>query len=226
MRLFLRCLVGALSITLAIRGQDAPPDGDTPVIAPGDMAVSMPPSPPKGGLDHGTMFGLARRMDTNADLLVEDQELRDGFATFMRDAAAVRADLMRWLDQDGNGSISPGEWRPFYTAMWLLPAIRSIDQNGDLTIEEEECEAAFTRLAEFCRRANSHTLKQFDGDGDGKLSESEVRAARRSLQRFNWRGPGSGPPASKGGGKTGRGQAAGDSAGQTLDGTTPAEGGP
>jgi Ca2+-binding EF-hand superfamily protein len=151
-------------------------------------------------MDPGTMFRLSRQMDTNGDLLVEEKELNDGFQKFTQDAAAVHADLLAWLDKDKDGALSQEEWRPFYTAMSLLPLVRSADQNNDMVLQDTELDAAFARMAEFCQSANDRTLQQFDRDHDGKLSEEELQAARQAMQRFGgMRGPRGGGPDGAGG---------------------------
>jgi hypothetical protein len=54
-------------------------------------------------------------------------------------------------------------------------------------------------MTEFCQTGNERTLKQFDRDHDGKLSEEELQAARQAMQRFLMPGPG-GAAAGAGGG--------------------------
>jgi Ca2+-binding EF-hand superfamily protein len=155
-----------------------------------------PPSRPAGAdVDNANMLRLSRQMDANADLLVDEKEFTAGFKKLEQDAAKVRGDLVAWLDKDRNGSLSPEELRPFYTAMALLPFLRGIDQNGDTALQEPELDAAFARMAEFCQNSNEQMLEQFDRDRDGKLSEAELQVARQGLQRAGPRGPrGAGGP--------------------------------
>ncbi len=180
-----------LCLAQALPAQDAPP---APAPKPPEGAApAQPPGRPRGPeVDPGTMFRMSRQMDTNGDLLIDEKELNDGFQKFTQEAASVQKDLLTWLDKDKDGKISQEEWRPFYTAMSLLPLIRNADQNNDMVLQDAELDAAFDRMAEFCQGANERTLQQFDRDHDGKLAESEIQAARQAMQRFG-RGPGGGP---------------------------------
>ena len=193
---------------MAVLGQEAaPPAPAPPVAAPAPAANPVPATPapgagnhPRGlGSDPMMMFRLARQMDANGNLLVEEKELSDGISKFATDAKVLCADLLKWLDTDKDGTLSLDEWRPFNNAMWQLPVLRSVDQNNDLAVQDEELDAAFSRMAEFCQSSNARTLQQFDRDHDGKLSEEELQAARKAMQRFTMRGPGGGAPGAAGG---------------------------
>lgn len=159
--------------------------------APAARAPQPPPQgrPASAETDTVNLLRLSRQMDANGDLLVDEKEFTVGFAKLEKEAAKVRDDLTTWLDKDKNGSLTPEELRPFYSAVSLLPFIRSIDQNGDATLQETELDAAFSRMAEFCQSGNDRMLEQFDRDHDGKLNEEELQVARQGLQRGVTRGP-------------------------------------
>jgi Ca2+-binding EF-hand superfamily protein len=201
-------LIGLLVSALIVSGQETPAAQESQPAGP---LPSVGGAGPQGsGLDPGTLFRLSRQMDTNGDLLLDDEELDAGFRQLGHAAAAVRTDLLAWLDKDRNGTLSPDEWKPFFTAMWMLSVIRGVDRNDDLTLQEDELAAALARMDEFRQKANGHTLRQYDRDMDGQLSQDEVQAARQAMRRFSPRGPGSGkghsgdrPDADAGGGSPG-----------------------
>ncbi len=181
-------LIGLVAAAAA-RAQDAGP------AAPAPPPPAPPGAPGHGfGADPGTLFRLARQMDLDGDLLVDEKELQDGFRRLAEDAARVRENLIAWLDKDGDGTLNADEWRPLYMAMGMLGFIRAVDRNRDLALDENELQAARTRLADFCQKANSYTLRQYDRDHDGELSKDEVHAARKAMRRF-FPPPGPGPGA-------------------------------
>jgi hypothetical protein len=173
---------GVLGLVLAVGGlEGTAAEAALPAAAP---AAPGPGGSRSSGLDPGTLFRLTRPMDADGNLLVDSKELEDGFRKLAEDAAQVRSDLLAWLDTDKSGNLSPDEWRPFYTAMWMLSSIRSMDQNGDLVLQETEVAAAAKRMTDYCQGAKRYMLWQHDRDRDGKLSEAEVQAARQALRRF------------------------------------------
>lgn len=160
---------GWLSVSLL--AQSRPPTAPHP-----------PASTPQSGPEHAaSMLRLSRLADSNGDLLVEEKELNEGFQKLQREAEKARADLLTWLDVDKNGKLSPEELRPFHAAVQALQLIRAVDQNGDLQLQDDELDTAFSQMADHCQVANDHLLAQFDRDGDGKFSETELQVARRGL---------------------------------------------
>lgn len=141
-----------------------------------------PPGPPvESGPEHASLLRLSRLADSNGDLLVEENELNEGFKKLQKEAEKTRTDLLAWLDVDKNGKLSPEEFRPFHAAVQALQLIRAVDQNGDLQLQDDELDTAFSQMADFCQVTNDHLLAQFDRDGDGKFSETELQVARRGL---------------------------------------------
>lgn|GEM_PF-2021657 len=225
---WLGCLIGlALTAWSQEAGVGAPTTPAGTPTAPAS-APAATPRPAASRLDAGTLFHMARQMDADGNLLVDEKELTDGFAKFALDAEAVRADLLTWLDKDKDGKLCMDEWRPFFKAMWMLNPIRGVDRNNDLVLEESEVGAARAQMAEFCRAANDRTLRQFDLDHDGKLNEAEVQAARRAMRRFTPHGPGNGGTRSGADGGAGGGAVPEGTAAPTAGGAAspPANGQP
>ena len=127
------------------------PDG--PMMGP----MMGPMGGPMGGLMGGRIF---ERFDANGDGKLTQAEIDQ-----------VQAERLAAFDADGNGQLTLEE----YEALWLATArpfmvdrFQAQDDDGDGVITAEE----------FAARPEA-MLQQFDRNGDGKLTQAELRPDRR-----------------------------------------------
>jgi len=134
----------------------------------------------------------ARRLleyDANGNLLIEEQELRDGLAQLHEDAETALGLVMRGIDANGDGTLSNDEAQGLDQALRTLSTVRRADRNRDWKLDDDEMAALWEQMARACQQYNQDLLQSFDKDGDGKLNGQETAETQ---QRMPERGRGGG----------------------------------
>ena len=149
------------------------------------------------GQEHGGRFQgrILEKYDTNKNGVLDPEEK----AVFEKDREARRAEFIKKFDTDGDGQLSDTERQAMREQMGAMgmghgrhgmsPEMRQrmldkydVNKNGQLDPDEK---AAFERDRE-ARRAEF--IKEFDTDGDGKLSDAEREAAREKYPNMGRHG--------------------------------------
>ena len=84
--------------------------------------------------------------------------------------------VLRLLDADGDGNVSPDEFR---TGMQAELAKYDADGNGSLSLAEFE-----TMHAAHIREATVDRFQVFDADGDGQVTADEIAAPADRMERM------------------------------------------
>ena len=84
--------------------------------------------------------------------------------------------VLRVLDADGDGNVSPDEFR---TGMQAELAKYDADGNGSLSLAEFE-----TMHAAHIREATVDRFQVFDADGDGQVTADEIAAPADRMERM------------------------------------------
>ena len=106
-------------------------------------------------------------LDTNGDKVLDEKELEEEINEKLEATAKARLAL---LDRDNDGKVSREEMPPP-----LLPRFEKLDTNGDGFISLEDMRE---RRAKEPANSAMSPLRQFDQDGDGKVSLGEYTFAR------------------------------------------------
>jgi Ca2+-binding EF-hand superfamily protein len=152
------------------------------------LAQDPPPRPDRPGAGRG---GEPRGMAGQ----------RPGFGILGMLMPTDPAEILRQhpqADTDGDGRLSPTEYRAFVTSQRavlekeLLAAHPQLDTDGDGALSPEEMRAGSSVVEEFAMAKVLASNPQADTDGDGKLSREEFRA----FQSRRMGGPPQSPAAS------------------------------
>ena len=105
--------------------------------------------------------------------------------------AAMRPDLLKEFDKDGDGKLNDEERKAMMAARhaqmekFMKAREKEFDKDGDGKLNDEERKAMMVELQK--RRANGpqyqEMIKRFDKDGDGKLNDEERAAMMAELQK-------------------------------------------
>ena len=137
-----------------------------------------------GGRERGGGAPDARRLleyDADGNLLIEEQELRNGLTGLQKDAAAALTLVMQGVDVNGDGTLGDDEAEKLADGVRTLSAVRRADRNRDWKLDDDEMSALWEQMARACQQYNQDLLQRFDKDGDGKLSTQETAEAKQQM---------------------------------------------
>ncbi len=131
-----------------------------------------------------------RKIDTNGDLLIDDDEIESGFNKRIKKIRKRIKKILHWHDSDGDGQFNEDKRRAFESAHAerakkgkrnrdLLQA----DSNGDVSLSDEEIVAFKEKFVARIKKHNKRLLKQHDSNGDGKLDADEIAAAKEKMEK-------------------------------------------
>lgn len=128
-----------------------------------------------------------RNFDGNDNLMIEAQELEAGYLEMLKQYGACHARLLAQFDADKDGRISETEGDAVRKLAFEIADLLRNDRNGDWKVDADEADQAWERVTEQCERHNEGSLKRFDKNQDGVLSQEETAAARNTIQEWRAR---------------------------------------
>ena len=126
------------------------------------------PEGQRGPLSPEMMKRLLEKFDTNKDGQLSAQEKANAQAEMMKDAVPGMKELMKRFDRDGDGRLNEREQAAAREAMQKIRAQGggAPQVGAPITFAGNEIPAAI--------------LEKFDKDGDGKLNDEEMAAAKKA----------------------------------------------
>ena len=122
-----------------------------------------------------------RKLDTNGNVMLEENELETGFMEMLARQEESHTMLLRLFDDDGDGELGEKEGQAVRGFLFGLAGTLLYDPNRDWKLDDPEADKAWDEWAEAYERHNDHVLQKFDRNRDGELSREEATTARKQF---------------------------------------------
>jgi Ca2+-binding EF-hand superfamily protein len=155
------------------------------VVDEPEREVKLPKTNTQNSTAGGGWNSMIARMgefDTDGDGFLSDLEK-------LAMGVQLKNEWMSEHDLDGDGEMSPEEWRAFRQSRFEKSArgqelMRQFDLDGDGQLNAEEQAALDAHNAQVSEQKRQTMLDQYDADGDGQISNEERRVQREEQRQF------------------------------------------